>query len=1154
MAPVNKMKTYGRSNSSIVNNSIDAFNVLFAKNMTKRLIGRKRKKNMCSIKPLPPRTRSETIFEDSLHVSTEDTFDKLLRGNVRKKDKAQSQPEESNISKLLLNESKSRSVTGSKSFYSPVMTRSRLNAKLSKSSSIQEISSSVENNSNNMTNPYQYRLTEPTVDGIDASLEIESARKNNDSSSYIIVDKIPSLFTEVNSSQPIYNNIFTKTFRDKQHIHCSTPITKSRAIVDNHTMSPIKNISSLVKESFEEIKKWDEKFPITNMMQNESLAKRSSKPPRNSSEECSFKGFTKQEQDVIQIDESSKINPESYTSPMKSVERSDFHSSSMPQNRLIVSLDAFSTFENQNNSQSSKESNLHSETNCQEECETPVNFITKRRKVCSDSQLKLSSRENYENSRSFVAQNKSTIEQSKMFPQICDILSENKSSEDESDMETISLKELVVNLSRIPESTLRSKRESSVRNSLSSFEEFYSKSIREISQCENVINTAKNAQEDKDLIVNLTRNQHHMLTKYVPQCTNKKLLVDLTQNVDIFENFYSENYSVSDSGSCLDTNSNTGFSCSNNHSDESVIESSFIEKPNKVVKNVSSLVSSHVKINSQQNDVLNSSEKNTIIRSNSLSNSRSENSETIKVTYTSVNSYKNNITHTSEPHKLSFISETSLQESYKEHSSDIIESSIQECSPIDADGFKVPAAKILVLKSGKNWRRSLSLYRRSSILIGNTVEKPHQRDIEKCCSQKGDVPEKYPTFNRRLSIRVVPVEQLHPTRIIRATTPLKDYACNTSYVPEQVVLEDNLENNLRCLSLSGRSSVTQNPLPAPVTAREIVLRRCGQTEPIPFSECYPESVLQNCQKIGEGVYGEVFLFKKPKGGTSVMKVIPIEGDQIVNGERQKKFDEILSEVIIAMELSNLRKNNKNATCAFSEVQKIQCVRGRYPEKLLDLWELYEETSGSENDCPDIFREDQLYIVLQLANGGKDLESYIFNNACQAHAMFKQVALALAVAENQLFFEHRDLHWGNVLLSTVEKNKVVNFCLDGETFNIQTKGVEVAIIDFTLSRIEYDGVVIFNDLALDPDLFNAEGDYQFEVYKLMQKKNRNNWLEYEPYTNLLWLHYILDKAITALRYKNAQSKIHKDNLMKLKQLYNEVLNYKSVKDFVFNCLL
>lgn len=58
-------------------------------------------------------------------------------------------------------------------------------------------------------------------------------------------------------------------------------------------------------------------------------------------------------------------------------------------------------------------------------------------------------------------------------------------------------------------------------------------------------------------------------------------------------------------------------------------------------------------------------------------------------------------------------------------------------------------------------------------------------------------------------------------------------------------------------------------------------------------------ILKNCHKIGEGVFGEVFLFRNQEGGTSVMKVIPIEGTQMVNGERQKKFEEIISEIIIS---------------------------------------------------------------------------------------------------------------------------------------------------------------------------------------------------------------------------------------------------------------
>jgi len=56
--------------------------------------------------------------------------------------------------------------------------------------------------------------------------------------------------------------------------------------------------------------------------------------------------------------------------------------------------------------------------------------------------------------------------------------------------------------------------------------------------------------------------------------------------------------------------------------------------------------------------------------------------------------------------------------------------------------------------------------------------------------------------------------------------------------------------------------------------------------------------LEHCHKIGEGVYGEVFLYEC-EDKKSVIKIIPIENKQLVNGEPQKKFNEILSEIVIA---------------------------------------------------------------------------------------------------------------------------------------------------------------------------------------------------------------------------------------------------------------
>jgi len=47
-------------------------------------------------------------------------------------------------------------------------------------------------------------------------------------------------------------------------------------------------------------------------------------------------------------------------------------------------------------------------------------------------------------------------------------------------------------------------------------------------------------------------------------------------------------------------------------------------------------------------------------------------------------------------------------------------------------------------------------------------------------------------------------------------------------------------------------------------------------------------------------------------------------------------------------------------------------------------------TGSENDSPTMFMEDQLYIILVLAHGGYSLESYVFTNVQQSHSVLIQV--------------------------------------------------------------------------------------------------------------------------------------------------------------------
>ncbi|XP_022249240.1 uncharacterized protein LOC106465607 [Limulus polyphemus] len=332
-----------------------------------------------------------------------------------------------------------------------------------------------------------------------------------------------------------------------------------------------------------------------------------------------------------------------------------------------------------------------------------------------------------------------------------------------------------------------------------------------------------------------------------------------------------------------------------------------------------------------------------------------------------------------------------------------------------------------------------------------------------------------------------------------------------------------------------------------ITPVHKVLALCGQNEPISFSVAFPQRFLSRCKKIGEGVYGEVFHSNSPQGEEIAIKIVPIEGDFPVNEESQKNFEEILPEIVVSQELTKLNDDKENMTSTFISVKRVMCVQGKYPIKLLQEWDKFAKNKSTLNDRPDIFDTNQLYIIFEFSDGGCDLESFHFTSAEEAVSVLKQVACALAVAEEALQYEHRDLHWGNILVARSTKENV-EFTFKGKKLSFPACGVFVSIIDFTLSRFTKDGCTVFTDLSNDLTLFTGEGDYQFEIYRLMRKHNQNEWESFHPFTNILWLHYLAEKLVNSKKYKS-RSKNHRVALGQLRSLMSTLLKFQSASDFI-----
>ncbi|XP_027662123.2 serine/threonine-protein kinase haspin [Falco cherrug] len=340
-----------------------------------------------------------------------------------------------------------------------------------------------------------------------------------------------------------------------------------------------------------------------------------------------------------------------------------------------------------------------------------------------------------------------------------------------------------------------------------------------------------------------------------------------------------------------------------------------------------------------------------------------------------------------------------------------------------------------------------------------------------------------------------------------------------------------------------------------LTDAEKVFRECHQEGPIAFEECIFLDKMKGCKKIGEGVFGEVFQIDSERGPVA-LKIIPIEGTGKVNGEAQKSFGEILPEIIISKELSLLSEESANRTVGFISLYSVHCIQGAYPKYLLEAWDKYHQVTGSENDRPDIFGDKQLFMVLEFEFGGSDLENMRnhFSSVASAKSILHQVTASLAVAEQELHFEHRDLHWGNVLVKKTDV-KEVTYVLNGTTHTIPTARIHVNIIDYTLSRLEKDGLTVFCDLSTDEALFQGTGDYQFDIYRQMKAENSGCWTDYHPHSNVLWLHYLSVKLLNDMRYKKKEST---PAMRKIKQqlvkFHKEVLTFASASEVLQNSSL
>jgi len=81
-----------------------------------------------------------------------------------------------------------------------------------------------------------------------------------------------------------------------------------------------------------------------------------------------------------------------------------------------------------------------------------------------------------------------------------------------------------------------------------------------------------------------------------------------------------------------------------------------------------------------------------------------------------------------------------------------------------------------------------------------------------------------------------------------------------------------------------------------------------------------------------------------------------------------------------------------------------------------------------------------------------------------------------------------------------------------------------------------------DLEKDEEFFKGEGDYQYEVYRMMRKELNGKWAQHSPKTNVFWIHYLVSKMIDGVKY--APKRKSKTALTSFKEFRDRVLQYQN----------
>lgn len=192
-----------------------------------------------------------------------------------------------------------------------------------------------------------------------------------------------------------------------------------------------------------------------------------------------------------------------------------------------------------------------------------------------------------------------------------------------------------------------------------------------------------------------------------------------------------------------------------------------------------------------------------------------------------------------------------------------------------------------------------------------------------------------------------------------------------------------------------------------------------------------------------------------------------------------------------------------------------------------------------------------YVVTVMRHDGQPLWWMLTHkklSAEQLTSVLVQVIIGLAIAEKVFLYEHRDLHVSNILIKKTSK-PLIPFSVDGMDYNIISHGIKATIIDATFSRLTHNGKVYYRDLTSTLRAYGTKKtptrmSLQNRSYRQMVLITQNNWEEFTPKTNLIWLTYLCETLM-----KNEIMKSNPKLLEEIKKIRDYTLRVNNTMDLV-----